>query len=1002
MRNTILWTVTLFIIATLPIHAMLPTSQGEQQFDSFNPLESVGEREAESGNYYPAPDIQWQSFRYSESQTIALVTGSPVEIAPKGSNQATVVETAINFVSDRAKDFGIEGCDLAVDRIHKVGDLTVILIRPQIGTVPIYSSYVTMTLSSHNSLMMLKTLGFGSKTSGSWSLPAEEAIETARNYVNDNTGTAGVEPTWLPQQSTDGDQFLQACHLVTLMPDNPQLRPLIFVDGESGEILASENRVLHELAEGVVRGLVHPEYPQDEMQPFPFPDERITLDNDNQYSDENGEFVFDVNPNLEEVTVTTELRGRWVDVNYEDGRDALFRSDVDPDEEIEIEWNNINSRDDERMLYYHTNFIHSFWKELDPDFDDMDYPVPATCQVGDEYNNAYWNGHGMYFGGGGGMLGRNFALYPDIIYHEFGHGVTGHIYPRDLMPYRDEPGSLNEAWSDYFPATIFDDPLMGEDANGGNYIRNLDNELRYDGNVNPEVHSFSRIISGAMWHSREVLGAETCDYLFHFARYMLGNQYLDYFVDVLTLDDDNDDITDGTPHYYSLYEQFGRHGIGPGVKPNLVVTSFEMKDDRQDGADGNDDGLWESGETVRIDVDLRRDGTLFPPPAEDVRITLSCDCDEITVIRDQVNIGDMRVGDVMDGHQPLLFEVNQDAQVQFANLFLNVISCDDDYAIRDTIRITIGVPELLLVSDGESDEMSVWYESSLDELELIYANFATARPAGLLEDWLDRFESIIWFTGSNRDQIMSEDSRNLLGNFIDDGGNVLLTGQSIGSVHDADEFLEDFFGALVENDSIAGRMVSGVEDDLVVNGMNLLVIGDHGARNQDNPDAISGVGPAAEIFHWDRLEGNPAAGVRSVHANSGAKTVYLGFGLEAVSGLGNTASRAEALNAILTWFGIESGVDGDITTNPVSFELNDPYPNPFNSTFSVPFRLGQSGRVDISIFDVNGRSVWSGSQQFSAGYSIWSIRADDWGAGLYLVKIGSGQSVRTVRAVLLK
>lgn len=1002
MRITLLWTITLFLTISLPAYAVMPEPLSSIEFSPFRPLEVVGERDIESGNFYPKPDVQWQSFSYNGSHTIALATGSPVNISPKGGERETVAEAAIKFVSNRSEQFGVEGCELTVKKLRKVGDQTVIFIRPMLNSVPIHGSYVTLTLNSNNDLVTLKALGFGSETSGAWSLPSSEAIRIARQYVNDFSGNSEVESVWLPEQTTDGNVVLKSCHLVTLTPDNPQLRPMIFVDAESGVILASENRVQHETAEGIVRGLVHPEFPQDELRNFPFPDERITLDNDNGFSDEAGRFEFEVNQNVEEVTITTELRGRWVDVNYEDGRDAIFRSVVDPANNIEIEWDNRNSRDDERMLYYHTNFIHAFWKDLDPDFDGMDYPIPATCQVGDNYSNAYWNGHGMYFGGGDGMLGRNFALYPDIIYHEFGHGVTGHIYPRDLMPYIDEPGSLNEAWSDYFPATIFDDPLMGEDANGGNFIRNLNNNLRYDGNVNPEVHSFSRIISGAMWHSREVLGAETCDFLFHFARYSLGNQYHDYFVDVLTLDDDNGDITDGTPHYRELYEQFGRHGIGPGVKPKMVITSLEIKDDQQDGADGNGDGLWEAGETVRIDIDIRRNGTLFPPPAEDVRIVVSCDYDGITVTRSEINIGDMRVGDVRDGHEPLLFEINDNAEIQFANLFLDIISDGDNYIIRDTIRITVGVPDLLLVNDGDGEDMSVWYESSLDELDLIYANYATASPAGELEDWLDRFDSVIWFTGSSRDQILSEDDRNLLGNFIDDGGNVLLSGQSVGSVPDIDEFLEDFFGAVVVNDSTGGRKVIGVDDDPVADGMDLLVIGDHGARNQAHPDAISATGSAIEIFHWDRIDGNPAAGVRMEHANSSAKTIYLGFGLEAVSGLGRTASRVEALNSMLTWFGLESGVKDDISTSPASFLLGDPYPNPFNSTFNVPFRLAQSGKVNLSLYDTNGRMVWSGSQQFSAGNASWSIKADDWGAGVYIVTVGTGEVVKSARVVLLK
>ncbi|MDP8227882.1 MAG: PepSY domain-containing protein [Candidatus Electryoneaceae bacterium] len=779
LRYALLLIALLSVVNSSPVFAVMKSHYEETIFAPPDLHKVIGPRSIETTEWSFSGNRVWQTFRYEDSGTIALATGSPVPIV-----------SAIDFAYQHATEFGVDGCDLIIDQTRSVQSrskgnaLTVVLIKPMIEEIPIYGGYIVLTLNHNKELMVVKALGFGSQKYGSFGLDETEAITIARTFVNDHSGDAQIESVWLPRRTMDMRVELRSSYLVTLTPDNPQLRPDIFIDAETGELLASENRVLYDQLNGRTQGFYRPLYPRDDPVLGPFQYEWVRLMGGAQtYGDDDGEFSFEVNPDDGPFRLDSELRGHWVDVEYEDGPDATFRlNDVNADDDAVITWNDNNARVDELMLYFHTNFIHDFWKELDPDFDNLDYPMPAVCQVGDNYSNAYWNGYGMYFGGGGGdgpNAGRNFAMYPDIIRHEYGHGVTGHIYPRDLMPYRDEPGALNEAWSDYFPCSISDDPLMGEDSNGGGYIRNLDNNLHYPEDIRNEVHADSRLISAALWHTREILGRDYCDDLFHFTRYEFGNTFITYFVDILATDDDDGDITNGTPNYEVLYEQFGRHGIGPGVFPKIAITRIELSDDRQNGANGNDDRLWEAGETIRLEMDIHRDGTLYPPPAENVRIQLRSDHPGIQLVRAEVSYGDIFVGDRVEAEQPLLFQIDENAPISFANFFLDIIAGDDDdILLQDTIRIPVGVPPILLVSDGEAGHnssnvpMSWWFESSLSELSQVYAKFATISPVRPLDEWLDRFETVIWFTGDAVENILNEDDRDLLAQFMDDGGNV--------------------------------------------------------------------------------------------------------------------------------------------------------------------------------------------------------------------------------------
>lgn len=125
------------------------------------------------------------------------------------------------------------------------------------------------------------------------------------------------------------------------------------------------------------------------------------------------------------------------------------------------------------------------------------------------YDNAFWNGEQMVYGDGdedlpeADRLFNRFTIAIDIIGHELSHGVTQ--YEANLV-YRNQPGALNESFSDVFgslvkqranneavgaadwligaglftnnvngqgirsmkePGTAYDDPLLGKDPQPG-------------------------------------------------------------------------------------------------------------------------------------------------------------------------------------------------------------------------------------------------------------------------------------------------------------------------------------------------------------------------------------------------------------------------------------------------------------------------------------------------------------------------------------------------------
>jgi len=74
-------------------------------------------------------------------------------------------------------------------------------------------------------------------------------------------------------------------------------------------------------------------------------------------------------------------------------------------------------------------------------------PLLATVHYGRDYDNAFWNGERMVFGGGDGEVFVGFTGSLTVIAHELTHGVTE--FEGGLV-YEGQSGALNESVSDVF------------------------------------------------------------------------------------------------------------------------------------------------------------------------------------------------------------------------------------------------------------------------------------------------------------------------------------------------------------------------------------------------------------------------------------------------------------------------------------------------------------------------------------------------------------------------
>ncbi|MDG2266019.1 MAG: T9SS type A sorting domain-containing protein, partial [Candidatus Marinimicrobia bacterium] len=95
-------------------------------------------------------------------------------------------------------------------------------------------------------------------------------------------------------------------------------------------------------------------------------------------------------------------------------------------------------------------------------------------------------------------------------------------------------------------------------------------------------------------------------------------------------------------------------------------------------------------------------------------------------------------------------------------------------------------------------------------------------------------------------------------------------------------------------------------------------------------------------------------------------------------------------------------------TLPITYNLYNAYPNPFNPATTIRYELLENGYVNITIYDMLGRQVKTlVNQAQDAGYRsiIWDA-TNDYGipvsAGIYLYQIQAGGYITTKKMILLK
>jgi Zn-dependent metalloprotease len=350
-----------------------------------------------------------------------------------------------------------------------------------------------------------------------------------------------------------------------------------YVDAQNGQILKRTNKVYYDEISGNIGGSIQPLYPYNSWQDRVFYYQNLTFAGyDPITTDSLGNYSFEL-PNSNPIDVDMFLNGPFLNVINDAGSNAELTETVTPPT-ANLYWDDSNSSGPERDAWYSANNAHRWIKALDPDLSAIDFSMNCHVNVAGTCNAywASWDRSVNFYHAGGGC--SNIAQIADVVYHEYGHGITD-MQTRPLGP----SGAMHEGFSDYNACTITNQPRVGVGFYAGNpneALRTLDNNNRYPDDINGEVHNDGLIISGAIWHTRQALSPYSMGYtdsLWHYARYAQTQAFEPYFWAFVAEDDNDGNLSNGTPNAAVIFHNFGdRHGIGPGT--TLFITADTLLD----------------------------------------------------------------------------------------------------------------------------------------------------------------------------------------------------------------------------------------------------------------------------------------------------------------------------------------------------------------------------------------------------------------------------------------
>jgi len=365
--------------------------------------------------------------------------------------------------------------------------------------------------------------------------------------------------------------------------DGVPQRWLFIVDAVTGAVVYRESMVLHVDVSGNVSAWATPTDRAgacDAATLHPLPYARVQITGGNfDYTDVDGNFTI-TNGGAAPVTVTSSPRGQFFRVFNQSGTTTELSQSVTPPGSANFVHNPTQTTEatlSEVNCYIESNVVRDYTLAFNPAFPAVSTSseFPVNVNIANSCNAFYDSVSINFFSGGGGCNNTGFST---VVHHEYGHHIVAVA--------GSGQGAYGEGFGDVMGVLITDDSQLGRGfSNCASGIRNANNSCQYSATAcsscGSAIHSCGQLLSGCVWSIRtNLLATHPAQYRQIVSNLAINSVLLhqgtsignDIVIDFLTLDDDDADISNGTPHYTQIANGFIAHGLTPPILPPLAFS----------------------------------------------------------------------------------------------------------------------------------------------------------------------------------------------------------------------------------------------------------------------------------------------------------------------------------------------------------------------------------------------------------------------------------------------
>jgi hypothetical protein len=551
----------------------------------------------------------WLVQRNVFSGTVRMAYGGRRALSESGvATEAQAEGLAREFLVTNGDLFGTRLDNLQVRNVKRARGKWVAHYTQTVGGIPVWKGEAFVLMGENGQLTAFGSDFFPEDgLIAHPTLSSQDAVATAAQALGAEVRTDRPIDTELYLVPAPSGELLELAPAwrVVFESEEPFGRWESFVHGLTGEVLGRRNLYHRVNVVGTVEANVNnlpPSYGWCDGETGEFLEHaNVSVSGGGTaQTDANGDFDI-AHGGASAVNVTTSFQGPWINVNRYTGMgaDASLTLSLVPGVPGTFLWTDANSRQDERDTFFHGNVVHDFMKALDAGFTGLDYSMPTVVGRTDGYcpGNAWWDGTAMNYCAAGSIY-YNTGELANVIYHEYGHGVTQEVYQANGAP--EPPGGLHEGNSDVIANFLDRNPHIGlgfsQSTGCLSGIRNADNSLTYPANNENGGHTAGQVIAGFHWEAwQNMLAAlpqgEADQIAFdtwHYARDMGTPQtFPDQVLWTFLVDDDNANLDDGTPHYDFICPAAEQKGFEcPEILVGVIINHARLNHVEGTGGSG--------------------------------------------------------------------------------------------------------------------------------------------------------------------------------------------------------------------------------------------------------------------------------------------------------------------------------------------------------------------------------------------------------------------------------